>query len=451
MMLRSGKVLLVFVVSCSTATASLVRRAPTAAVSVPPLTAKTTDEIITDVIKPSVHATIAKWKEQAAAAEATAMKAIVAPPTQDASTVAAVTAPVVKPAPVVPSFQAVATPVSQAAPNTTAGNAEPSVPVAPTAQVAQHSIVPVAPVAAAVPEAKPATAVPAAQLAAAPGASAAQTVPAPPAVPTAKVAPSVPVAPVAQVAQPVASSNGAPVAKPVVPVPALSPVKTPAAPATRTVPPVQAAQVTHATPAAPAVQAAPLPKSKLAPRAEKKKSKGVGIFHSLINDWKEVPDLAPFVDRCVNLLAKLLPELRREYTKLNVPKVLLHECDVYSTKEDYVVHNKTSIADAHASCRYSARRLGAEYLGDQDYKFWCTDMHEYLQEQSTQSMQRVEQTRLLKEQQALKDQLQKLQEDYADMMRKKGAIGRELDGLSRKVGVESSLACCPYECQMCSL
>lgn len=174
------------------------------------------------------------------------------------------------------------------------------------------------------------------------------------------------------------------------------------------------------------------------------------IFHALLRDWKEVPQLPVFVARCTTVLNRLLPELRREYTMNNVPKVLLHECDVYTTTEDYILANKTNLVDARASCRYAARRLGVEYLGDQEYHAWCTDLHEYLEEQSTKSMRKVEADRLLKEQLAIQGKLDKLRKDYSDMMSKRGHIGRELDSLGR-VEVDKALPCCPFNCQMCSL
>lgn len=202
---------------------------------------------------------------------------------------------------------------------------------------------------------------------------------------------------------------------------------------------------------APDVKAAHAAKRQVTKQHTVHKAHGPAIFHVLLKDWTEIPELSAFVDKCTKHITKLLPDLRREYTKLNVPKVLLHECDVFSTKEDYMVRNKTHIDDARQSCRYSARRLGAEYLGDQDYKSWCTDLHTYLEEQASRSMQHVEQARLLKDQQKLQDKLDALRQEYSDMQRKKGAIGRELDGLSRRFDGGASLKCCPYDCQICAL
>lgn len=182
-------------------------------------------------------------------------------------------------------------------------------------------------------------------------------------------------------------------------------------------------------------------------------SRGAGsIFHRLLKDWKEVPDLEAFTTRCVALVSKLLPELRREYTAMNVPKVLVHECDVYATKQDYVVANLTTLEDARDSCRYSARRLGGEFLGGKDYKGWCQDLHAYLEEQAKRRSKQSERENFAMESKSLQGQLDKLRSEYNDMLVKKHNIAGELDELSRHLGgLNGSMPCCPFACRQCSL
>lgn len=174
------------------------------------------------------------------------------------------------------------------------------------------------------------------------------------------------------------------------------------------------------------------------------------LFHKLLVDWKEVPDVESFTSRCVNLISKLMPTLRREYTAQNVPTVLIHECDVYATKEDYIVANFSSVQEARDSCRYSARRLGAEFLGGKDYKSWCLDLHAYLDEQRLRRQKKAEREGLMNEQQTLQAQLDKLKAEYNEMLRKKESISGELDKLSRHLTYgNESLQCCPSNCRPC--
>merc|ERR1719156_274430 len=109
--------------------------------------------------------------------------------------------------------------------------------------------------------------------------------------------------------------------------------------------------------------------------------KNTPFFTLVMKEWKEVPELGPFTDRCVPLIEKLLPRLGMEYTKLQVPKVLLHDCDVYATKTDYQVDG-SDMDSARGTCRISARELGEEYEGDKNYKAWCGNLHAYLTDQA---------------------------------------------------------------------
>jgi hypothetical protein len=176
---------------------------------------------------------------------------------------------------------------------------------------------------------------------------------------------------------------------------------------------------------------------------------GVPIFQLLVREWKKVPELGPFSERCEALISKLLPRLRYEYTALNVPKVLLHDCDVYTTKEDYKTNN-TGWDTARYNCRYSARRLGEEFDGKKDYKGWCQDLHAYLMDQQNLHIQKAEREKLFSEQDALRKQLADLKQQYEDMLKAKGKITAELDAMGKELHMNYSLPCCPESCRICT-
>lgn len=178
---------------------------------------------------------------------------------------------------------------------------------------------------------------------------------------------------------------------------------------------------------------------------------GIPIFQLLVREWKKVPELGPFTERCEKLISKLMPRLRYEYTALNVPKVLLHDCDVYKTKEDYKTNN-TGWDTARYQCRYSARRLGEEFFGEKDYKGWCTDLHAYLLDQQNLHIQKAEREKLISEQDSLRKQLADLKQQYEDMMKAKGKITAELDALGKELHVagDPNLPCCPNSCRICT-
>merc|ERR1719335_985305 len=176
---------------------------------------------------------------------------------------------------------------------------------------------------------------------------------------------------------------------------------------------------------------------------------GMPIFQLLVREWKKVPELGPFTERCEKLISKLMPRLRYEYTALNVPKVLLHDCDVYKTKEDYKTNN-TGWDTARYQCRYSARRLGEEFFGEKDYKGWCTDLHAYLLDQQNLHIQKAEREKLISEQDSLRKQLADLKQQYEDMMKAKGKITAELDALGKELHTDPSLPCCPNSCRICT-
>lgn len=173
------------------------------------------------------------------------------------------------------------------------------------------------------------------------------------------------------------------------------------------------------------------------------------IFQLLLKDWKEVPDLGKFSERCTKLVEKLLPKMRCEYTALRVPDVLLNDCDVYATKSDYKTNN-TEMEDARSQCRYSAIRLGEEFMGKKpDYKKWCGSVHAYLTEQQNLHIEKAKKEQLQHETEMLKKQLEDLRIQYEEMRTKKGQITEQLEAMGKEVLSKASLPCCPDTCRQC--
>jgi len=178
------------------------------------------------------------------------------------------------------------------------------------------------------------------------------------------------------------------------------------------------------------------------------KSVNAPFFTLLMKEWKEVPELGPFTDACVGLVEKLLPRLRMEYTKLQVPKVLLHDCDVYATKTDYQV-NKTDMDTARGTCRLSARELGDTYMsGEKNYKGWCTNLHVYLTDQANFHMSQADRDKLLSEAEQMRRELEELRRQYEEMMKAKGK-SVSIPCSSGKDDCKGGLPCCPKTCKPC--
>merc|ERR1719428_27152 len=167
-------------------------------------------------------------------------------------------------------------------------------------------------------------------------------------------------------------------------------------------------------------------------------------FMLLLKEWKEVPEIGPFTERCVPLIEKLLPRLGAEYTKLQVPKVLLHDCDVYSTKTDYQVDG-SDMAAARGTCRISARELGEQYMGDKNYKAWCGNLHAYLTDQAQHQKNQDNRDQLISEADKIRDELAELRKQYEEMMKAKG----KMECTTAEKDCATNLPCCPSDCRPC--
>lgn len=170
------------------------------------------------------------------------------------------------------------------------------------------------------------------------------------------------------------------------------------------------------------------------------------FFTFLLKEWAEVPRAEDFTPRCVALVSRLLPSLGREYTRRNVPKVLVNECDVYATKEDFVVGHadEKKARDARSDCRYAARSLGQEFLNEQNYGEWCADLHEHLEFASGRDTQRVDVAKLRHEKRELEENLSNLRSTYRNMKRQDAA--RRFNDWPYNA---TALTCCPAECSQC--
>lgn len=137
------------------------------------------------------------------------------------------------------------------------------------------------------------------------------------------------------------------------------------------------------------------------------------VFQALMADFQIDPkDPEKFTGECSGLIGKLLPNLRREYTSRQVPDVLYHECDIYHTRTDFHKTNMTDTMEAW-QCRHFAGSLVNEFLGGKDYKGWCMSFFTYLQQKVKSPAEReAERQKLLKEKEALQEQLDKLHKQW---------------------------------------
>lgn len=174
--------------------------------------------------------------------------------------------------------------------------------------------------------------------------------------------------------------------------------------------------------------------------------KNAPLYMLILKEWKEVPELGPFTERCVPLVEKLLPRLRMEYTKFQVPKVLLHDCDVYATKTDYQVSG-SDLDTARGTCRVSARELGEQYMGDQNYKAWCENLHTYLTDQAQIQANHANRNELISEADRIRDELAELRKQYEGLKKKKGKMMGECE--AEQENCTGKLPCCPSTCRPC--
>lgn len=183
------------------------------------------------------------------------------------------------------------------------------------------------------------------------------------------------------------------------------------------------------------------------------------LFRILLREWEAVPEKEAFVKNCTETISKLVPVLRREYTSNNVPTVIYHECDVYATAEDFATTNITQLEQIRSSCRGNARRLGSEFLGAQDYKAWCSEVHQNLEEQATLDRVKAEREALSNERARIKAELDDLHRQLrnAQAAHENHAVQpnvsqRSQDNLTETEGMNGisfAAQCCPSGCRVC--
>jgi hypothetical protein len=98
-----------------------------------------------------------------------------------------------------------------------------------------------------------------------------------------------------------------------------------------------------------------------------------GFYYLITKEFKRLPKTQEFLDRCVKVIDKLMPDLHEEYTWKQVPFVLKHDCEVYATKTDFKT-DRMKLEHAGKTCQFFAKRLADRFRGDKDYKEWCSNV-----------------------------------------------------------------------------
>merc|ERR1719409_1794364 len=151
---------------------------------------------------------------------------------------------------------------------------------------------------------------------------------------------------------------------------------------------------------------------------EAEDQKTMGFFHILLKEWKEIPDKDQFVVNCTGIVSKLMPQLRKEYTSRQVPKIVFHECANYATKLDFKTVN-TSLEEGQDTCEKCATRLGSEFLGNQNYGAWCEYVFDMMEHDMMKDHYRDLQRGYLEDMANLKNELEVLKQKYEDLKNKK--------------------------------
>jgi len=186
-----------------------------------------------------------------------------------------------------------------------------------------------------------------------------------------------------------------------------------------------------------------------------------GLFHTLMEEWKKIPDKTKFVADCEGIVGKLMPRLQKEYTARQVPKIVMHECDNYATGNDFKTIN-TTLDEGKRACKNCAARLGAEFLGNQNYKSWCEYVHDLMSREGLADHYHNLHQDYLKDIEDLKAQLRELQRQYEAALEGRGGgkgaghakteaekkRDSDFDKL-KKHWDDQDLPCCPKGCQPC--
>jgi len=169
-----------------------------------------------------------------------------------------------------------------------------------------------------------------------------------------------------------------------------------------------------------------------------KRTRALDIYHVLIKEFERTDvfpshiKTKPFLDRCTDIIGGLMPKLQEEYTWPQVPSILLHECDVYRSAQDFKTEGKR-MTHAVDSCRFFATRLANQFKGKQDYKAWCSNVYAQLLRDSGKEDLTDKQKALLKHRPDFKESIFDSKK-FRHHGRKGAANG-----------------CCPANCKMCML
>jgi len=140
------------------------------------------------------------------------------------------------------------------------------------------------------------------------------------------------------------------------------------------------------------------------------------FFEMLLKDFEKHPkDKGAFNKACSKIVGELYPELREEYTEIQVPQVLRDSCEAFKIKEDFRRDdhkNKLSepvLARAQVQCKFFAGELSKQFSGKKEYGGWCTSVFQYLTDVSVSPK---EVARRIKERNIARVNLQKIQDQW---------------------------------------
>lgn len=108
---------------------------------------------------------------------------------------------------------------------------------------------------------------------------------------------------------------------------------------------------------------------------------GGGVIRWLLKDLNAPApkNKDTFLENCNSTVGRVLPAIRNSYTMEQLPRVLVHDCEVYSTQEDFQ-HGSASLGEASRACRHFAVGLAQAYAreGKKNTTGWCNEVYTYL-------------------------------------------------------------------------
>lgn len=166
---------------------------------------------------------------------------------------------------------------------------------------------------------------------------------------------------------------------------------------------------------------------KLAAVEQRVNQTGVGFFGAVVTAFTKLPEKPKFIERCGKIISVLMPKLQREYTWRNVPNVLNHDCDVFTTTTDFKLEHMT-LEHASWTCKHFAGQLSAIQGKNASYPTWCGDVFAFL----------------------TKAQSKKDEKSVRQLLKEKHAIQKQINDLNHQLKQTIGMPCCPNNCRDCS-